>query len=152
MIRTESSILVRRPVEAVFLFVAVDFFSNYRKWSPEVTELEKISAGPMGLGTTGRQVRFDAGKRTEVRFRVTCYQSNRRLSFASISKPHFRVDYVFEPVAAGTRLTFRFELNPALYMLPFGRIIRDTVERGGQRVVSNLKAILETDRERQARL
>ena len=147
MIRTQHSVLIRRPVEDVFLFVAEGFFENYRKWSPEVTELRKTSVGPMGVGTTGWQVRYDVGKRTEARFSVSRYIAQRQLSFVSLSKPQFRVDYRFEPVADDTRLTFDFELSPALYMLPFRRLISETVERGGQRVVCNLKALLEAETE-----
>jgi hypothetical protein len=134
-------------VEEVFRFVAVDFFENYRKWSPEVADLKKTSGEAMGVGTTGWQARYDAGKRTEARFRVTRYVALRQLSFISLSGPQFRIDYRFEPVANDTRLTFDFELSPAFYMLPFRRLIGEMVERGAQRVVRNLKALLEVEAE-----
>jgi hypothetical protein len=143
MIRVEASVLIERPVEDVFRFVAVDFFDNYRKWSPEVAKLEKTSLGPIGIGTTGRQVRYDAGRRSDTRFRVNRYVAQRRLSFVSLGKPHYRVDYRFEPAADGTRLTFAFEVVPALHMLPFRGLIGETLERGGQRVVASLKVLLE---------
>jgi hypothetical protein len=143
MIRAESSVLIERPVEAVFQFVAVDFFANYRKWSPEVVALEQTSAGALRQGSTGRQVRCDAGHRSESRFRVTTYESMRAIAFASISGPRYRVDYRFQAVASATRVTFRFELQPELFLRPFERLLDGAVRRGSDRVVRNLKRLLE---------
>jgi hypothetical protein len=143
MIRAESSVLIQRPVEAVFQFVAVDFFANYRKWSPEVLELEKTSAGALRRGSTGRQVRCDAGHRSESSFRVTTYEPLRAIAFASISGPRYRVDYRFQPVASATRVTFRFELQPELFLRPFQRLLDGAVRRGSDGVVHNLKRLLE---------
>jgi uncharacterized protein YndB with AHSA1/START domain len=143
MIRAESSVLIQRPVEAVFQFVAVDFFANYRKWSPEVVELEQTSAGALHPGSTGRQVRCDSGHRSESSFRVTTYEPLQAIVFASISGPRFRVEYRFQPVASATRVTFRFELQPELFLKPFQRLLDGAVRRGSDRVVRNLKRLLE---------
>ena len=42
-----ASIVINKPVNKVFNFIAVDFFKNYPRWSPEVQELELLSAPPL---------------------------------------------------------------------------------------------------------
>ena len=143
MIRARASVLINRPTEAVYRFVSEDFFKNYRRWSPEVVQLEQTSAGPVRTGTTGRQVRRDSGFRSESVFRVTECVPLRRICFTSLNKPHFSVCYVFESVPPATRLTFSFELKPELFMRPFQRTLTAAVDSESSRVVSNIKALLE---------
>lgn len=145
MLHANHSILINRCIDDVYRFVALEFFDNYPRWSPEVLELEQISAGAMRVGVTGRQVRLDSGYRNEARFRVSGLEALRELRFTSISKPHFEVCYRFEPAAASTRVTFEFRLEPTLVMLPFQNRIRGLIEQGGARVVANLQSLLETD-------
>lgn len=143
MIRTSHSILVQRDIEDVYRFVVVDFFENYCKWSPEVVELHQLTTGEMRVGVTGRQVRYDGGYRSESLFEVTHYEPLRDLRFVSRSKPSFEVAYLFKAVAAQTRLTFNFQLELPFFMRPWRSLIEETVERGGWRVVHNLKKLLE---------
>lgn len=144
MLCSHNCVLINRRIEDVYQFIALDFFDNYQKWSPEVCELEKLTTGEMRVGVTGRQVRYDQGYRSEAFFRVTQLTPLRELRFASLSKPDFGVCYQFEPVDAATRLTFDFQLKPPLLMLPLRSRIHDIVEQGGSRVVTNLQALLET--------
>lgn len=145
MLYSRNSVLINSCIEDVYQFIAVDFFDNYQKWSPEVCELEKLTSGEMRVGVTGRQVRYDLGYRSEAYFRVTQFKPLRELRFTSLSKPEFGVHYLFEPVHAATRLTFNFQLRPPLLMLPLQRRIHDIIEQGGTHVVTNLKTLLETD-------
>lgn len=51
MAHIEGEMVINRPVEAVFDFVADE--SNEPRFNPRLTRVEKISAGPIGLGTAG---------------------------------------------------------------------------------------------------
>jgi len=144
MLRTQNTIMISRKLPDVYRFVAVEFFDNYQKWSPEVCELEKLTYGEMRVGVEGRQTRHDEGHRSEARFRVTHLVSLRELRFASLSKPRFDVRYLFEPAPCGARLIFRFQLQLPVLMLPLRRRIADSVERGSERVVRNIKTLLES--------
>jgi len=144
MLQTENSILIRRRIEDVYQFVATDFFENYRRWSPEVCELEKLSSGHMRVGVIGRQVRSDGGYRTEARFQVTHFTPLVELRFASRTKPRFEVRYRFETVASDTRLTFNFNLELPFLIRPLRHRVGEAVKRGGSRVLHNLKILLET--------
>ena len=62
MIQVEVSVAIKRPPEEVFLFLANT--ENETKWQPGLIESKFTSAEPMGLGTTGRDVRQFMGMRT----------------------------------------------------------------------------------------
>lgn len=142
LLHSHHSTVIRRSVEDVFQFVAVDFFRNYQKWSPEVSELEQITSGAMRVGVTGRQVRYDRGYRSEATFRVMRMTPLRELRFASLTKPEFDVCYRFEPTDTDTRISFEFKLRLPLFMLPLRERVAETVEQGGGRVVSNIRRLL----------
>ncbi|MGF1642220.1 MAG: SRPBCC family protein [Thiotrichales bacterium] len=144
MIRAESWILIERPLAVVFRFVAVEFFENYPKWSPEIVSLQKTMPGPIAEGVTAVQVRRDFGYRTTARFRVTRFEVDRSLVFEALTRPWFRVTYQFEPVAKATRLTFQFELAPEPMMLPFRRLIVRAVQSSADAVVRRLQPLLES--------
>lgn len=144
MLRAQSNVLIDRTPEQVYHFVAVDFFDNYQKWSPEVRQLEKLTPGDMRVGVTGRQVRYDDGQRSEALFQVTRLDPARELRFISISNPYFDVRYLFEAQLSGTRLTFCFAMKPPLFLLPLRGRIGDVISQGSRRVVGNLKRLLET--------
>ncbi|MEA3278512.1 MAG: SRPBCC family protein [Pseudomonadota bacterium] len=147
MVRAQASTLIRKPVDTCFRFVAVDFFRNYPRWSPEVVELKVLSGGRLRVGTMGHQVRVDQGRRSESSFRVILLQEGRRVTFQGISSP-FLVDYRFEALADRTRLTFSFQLQRLeLTMRPFERLIRVAAQDGAKRVVGNLKYLIEAEPE-----
>jgi len=144
MIKAQANILIKRPVEEVFRYVSTDFFEHYPQWSPEVKELEKITTGPVRVGTQARQVRTDEGHRTESIFQVTAYQPPRRIWFESLSQPYYRALYEFEPVSELTRIRFTFELELQLFLIPFKTPISRSLKKGSENVVLNLKQLLET--------
>lgn len=145
MVRTQAHICIARPRTEVFRFVATDFFENYRRWSPEVIVLQATSPGPIGLGSTGRQVRVDFGRRTEVSFRVSAFDELNRIDFQGLSMPMLS-SYRFIEVDRHTRLTFIFELARLdIFMRPFTGLINQKVQRGAQQMVWNIKRLLESD-------
>jgi hypothetical protein len=145
MLKAQAATLVRRHVDDCFRFVADDFFRNYPRWSPEVVELMPLSRGPVRVGSLARQVRVDFGRRTADTFRVIALERGRRLTFQGVSSP-FLVDYRFETLDGQTRLVFTFVLSRLdLWMRPFERRIRRAAQEGADRVVINLKGLIETD-------
>lgn len=143
MIAGESTILIARPVDVVYDFVAIEFFRNYPRWSPEVIELRALSPGPLRVGVVGQQVRVDYGKRHEAMFRVTDLDACRRVAFEGITSP-FTVDYRFVARDEATQVNFSFRLlRLSLLLRPFETRIRHAVQEGSVRVVQNLKRIIE---------
>jgi hypothetical protein len=148
MVKAQARIEIERSPESVYRFIAEDFAQNYPRWSPEVKELKIATEGPLRVGSVGRQVRVDQGRRTESMFRITQMQPAARLTFESQS-PNFLVDYRFVPNQdEGTQLTFTFELRRLdLIMRPFEKLIRRAVQDGARRTVQNLKRLIEAEQE-----
>jgi hypothetical protein len=145
MISGESTIMISRSVEAVFDFVAVGFFQNYPRWSPEVIELRSLSPGPMRVGTVGQQVRVDYGKRHAAMFRVTDFACCRRIAFEGLTSP-FTIDYRFDGSGEATRVAFGFRLlRLNFFMRPFERRIRHMVDEASARMIENLKRVVESE-------
>ena len=145
MIKTQASTLISSPAERVFDFIAVDFFKNYRRWSPEVVALKPVSDGPVQVGTTARQIRIDQGRQTESTFKVSAFVPGKRVDFQGLSNP-FYVSYQLESIDEKTRLTFVFQLlKLEFYMRPFEKLIRSATREGAHRVVHNIKGLLESE-------
>ncbi len=145
MVSAQASILIARPPGTVFDFVAVDFYKNYRRWSPEVERLDTLSPGPLRVGSLARQVRVDHGRRSESTFRVTALEHPRRVEFEETGK-RFRIGYRLDPAGDATRLTLDFELTRLeLHLRPLTPIIRKVVQDGSRRAVQNIKGLVEKE-------
>ncbi len=142
----KANALIRSPSDKLFNFIGVDLLTNYPRWSPEVKELEKLTDGPVQLGTQCRQVRVDQGNRSESTFKVNVFDAGARICFEGISNP-YRCDYVIEAVdEENSRITFIFELlDLELHMKPFEKLVRIAVQDGTERTVHNIKKIIETE-------
>ncbi len=144
VIAKARTLIERSPAE-IFRFLGDGFFENYPKWSPEVIELERITEGPLKLGTIARQVRVDQGRRTETKFTINVYERDKRLGFAGVSDP-FRCTYELRDINPGksAELIFTFELSEIqMFMRPFEKLIRVVVQEGAERTVRNLKQLTE---------
>ncbi|MGE5155700.1 MAG: SRPBCC family protein [Bdellovibrio bacteriovorus] len=147
--KAQAQILVGLPPEPVFVFVAEEFLRNYPRWSPEVRRLDLLTPGPLRVGSRARQVRVDQGRRSESTFRVVALEPPSRVGFAEVSG-QFGIEYQMDALGGGagcrTRLTFAFELRRIeLYMRPFEKRIRSAVQEGAERVVRNIKGLLERE-------
>lgn len=89
----KASAIIQSPTDKLFNFIGNDLLINYPRWSPEVKELEKITDGPIKIGTVCRQVRIDQGNRSESTFKVKFFDIGARICFEGVSNP-YRCDYV----------------------------------------------------------
>lgn len=121
MIVVETSLLIERPCEKVFDFVAAGFFDNLKRFNPALVKIEKLTEGPVGVGTLGREVQRIQGKDVARTFRVAEMDSPRRFVVVNEGhegvERHYRGQYTFAPDGSGksgksaTRLDYRFELD-----------------------------------------
>ena len=140
--------IVKCPADELFQYLGENLFENYPKWSPEVKELEQITPGPVKLGTEGRQVRIDQGRRTESRFKISTYEPGARLTLVGVSDP-YRCIYELQTInpESSTKLTFSFELLEILaVMRPFEALVRAAIKDGAERTVQNIKRLVETEK------
>ena len=143
----KASTLIQCPNDQLFNFIGTDLLKNYPIWSPEVKSLEKLTDGPVKLGTLIRQVRIDQGNRSESTFKVNVFDSGSRICFKGVSNP-YRCDYVIEAVnSTDSRITFVFELlDLELHMKPFEKLVRVAIQGGTETTVKNIKNLIEAER------
>ncbi|MFQ6089520.1 MAG: SRPBCC family protein [Candidatus Methanofastidiosia archaeon] len=142
MVKIEQSVVINRPVEEVFTFLSNP--ENELQYRSSLLEAEQTSEGPMGVGTTFREVEKFIGKRIESTYEVTEYETNKKYSFKTISGPApGEVSMSFESVEGGTKVSFAmdFEIG-GLFKLAKPVVIRMTKKQVDDEV-SNLKDLLE---------
>ena len=116
-----STKIIHRPVEDVFGFVAVNYFENRSKWARSILELQKTSNGPMGVGTTGKELSSYGGPQFEAILLVTEFIPDTKLVvedsfYYARHQPRISViredptkvrqftrTYAFEPVQTGKK-------------------------------------------------
>jgi uncharacterized protein YndB with AHSA1/START domain len=105
--RFETTVVIDRPVEEVFAFLADG--ENDKKFSPRVLEMEKATDGPPGLGTVYKSTVKDAGMKTKREFELTEFVAPTRIRWAERSKnivTALEGGYDLERIGEGqTRLT-----------------------------------------------
>ena len=142
MVPIEGEIIIERPVEEVFDFVADE--RHEPLYNPRMVRAEKLSAGPIGVGT-----RFHAemrGRRRPVAMTIdiTGYERPRRLaSTTRLPTMEIRGLLTFEPVPEGTRMRWRWTLEPRGLLKALGPLIVRIGRRQEQAVWSSLKRLLE---------
>ena len=72
-----GSILIRRPIEQVFDFVADE--RNEPVYNPQMRSVEKTTPGPIGVGTVWQVVMASGKRSTPFELEVTEYVRPRRL-------------------------------------------------------------------------
>lgn len=135
------SVMIRRPVDAVFAFVADG--ENCPQWRSGVIDIKRVSG--QGVGTRYTQgVKGPMGRRVAADYEVTVFEPNRRLEFQTVAgpaRPHGRYD--FEAVNGETRLTFALDAElSGLSRLLMSGAVQKTMD-AEVRTLDNLKRILE---------
>jgi len=145
MITAKADVLVFQKIEPVYRFIALDFVTNYPRWSAEVVELKPLSTGPVQLGFKARQVRVDQGHKTDSIFEVSELEPLKRVCFKGVSAP-YRSLYEFDNLSPSTRVTFTFELETLEpRMRPFEKLVRMALQDGAKRTVRKLKLLIEKE-------
>jgi len=108
----KTSIVIHRPVEAVFALVSN--YQNSALWVSGALEHRKISPGPIGVGTVIHTTGHFMGQRVETTRTVIAYEPNAHYAFRSeYRQVPFTTSFVFEPIQNGTQLTATVEGEPA---------------------------------------
>jgi hypothetical protein len=128
VIVVETAIDIARPSAEVFDFVADQ--TNAPRWQRGLVEVERVTPGPIGVGTEHVFVRRFAGRRLSSRNRYTHYVPGRYVAFEFPEGwARGRASYLVEDVGpALTRLWSRVELDVGGVVAPIlARVLeRDT--------------------------
>src|SRR5919202_2998489 len=113
MPRIEREIVIHRPVEEVFDFMADG--RNEPQYNPHMLRAEQTSAGPIGRGTRFRTEVMTRGRSMEMAYEITAYERPQRLA-SRLSKPLPVMDVqsteTFEPARGGTRMRWVWDVEP----------------------------------------
>ena len=101
MLTVERSVVINRPIEQVFTFVAN--FENEPQYNPSLLSMRKTSPGAIGLGTTWQEEVRLAGTHDRT---VTIYEPHHTLVYQNDRRPFpVEITFRFAPVPGGTLLT-----------------------------------------------
>jgi uncharacterized membrane protein len=115
----ELSIMIHRPAEAVFEYLAN--LENDLQWRCEWVDARKTSDGTPGVGATFRLTGEMFGRRIPTVYEVTDYEPCRTAAWKALSGPFplvFR--RTFERVEDGTRVTIRYDISE---VRGFGKLV-----------------------------
>ncbi len=142
MARIEGEIIIDRPVDAVFDYVADQ--SNEPQYNPQMIRAEKITAGPVRKGTQFRSAVASRGHPAEMLIECTRYDRPRLLaSTTTMRQAGISYTLTFEPAAGGTRMRWSGQVRPKGALRLLGPVITWTGIRQEQRIWANLKKHLE---------
>lgn len=151
MLRFNVNIVIEKPVEEVFGFVAMG--ENGSLWNSAVREVKKISEGPVNVGTKYAMIRQLPGGSVENVYEVVEYDENKKLSIKIISGPTpFLYRYSFKPAGNATELSLEAEAEKEGLVEVLGTkariapefVLAGFVKRGVEQNFQKLKSILES--------
>lgn len=140
--RLEGEIVISRPVDEVFDFVADE--RNEPRYNPRMLHAEQTSSGPVGLGTRFRAEMRTMGRTVGMTIEFTAFERPRQLaSRTHLSNMDIEGNLSFDPVAGGTRMRWLWELEPHGGLRLMGPMIARMGRRQEQTIWADLKRVLE---------
>jgi carbon monoxide dehydrogenase subunit G len=137
----EGDILINRPIDEVFDFVADE--RNEPKYNPRMTVAEMVTPGPIGVGSKFHCVMTGAGA-TDVAVEFTEFVRPRRLGSTShISNMDINGTLLFEPQGQRTRLKWLWNIEPRGFLKLLGPMVRRMGERQELAIWTGLKKVME---------
>ena len=142
MAHIDGEIVINRPVEEVFDFVADE--RNEPRYNPRMLSSELLSPGPVGLGSRFRAVMGSGPRRTTMTTEFTGYQWPRRLALRShLSAMEIHGSLTFDPVPGGTRMRWSWEVAPRGLLKLVSPLVVRVGARQERAIWTGLKRLLE---------
>jgi uncharacterized membrane protein len=139
----ELSIVINRPIEEVFGFLAN--LENDLKWRREWVKAKNASDGSLGVGATFRLSSELFGRQIPTVYEVIEYEPNQVAAWDAVSGPlplTFRRS--FERVEGGTRFTIRYEAEVRGFFKLVMSLLAGTVKRQHEGDLRKVKELMET--------
>jgi hypothetical protein len=146
MVRIEGEIVIDRPAAEVFDVVVDE--RNEPSYNPRIVAAEKLSPGPIGRGTRFRAESTAMGRTVEMAIEITAYERPRQFaSSVRMSAGHIQGTLTFDPVAAGTRMRWAWQVRLRGWYRLLTPIIARSGRRQEQATWASLKQFLEERRD-----
>ena len=146
MARVSGSIVVDRPIEQVFEFLANG--ENDKKFSPRIIEMTRTPDGPVGVGTVWVSTARDLGRTARHEIEITEFEPPKRIRWAERSGgPVVIVDggYDLQPEGGGTRVSLYGELRgrgPGVLVAP---LVAWIYQRKAPALAASIKRAIEAE-------
>jgi Polyketide cyclase / dehydrase and lipid transport len=141
--RIDGEILIGRAVDVVFDFVADQ--RNETQYNPRMVRADKITGGPVGKGTVLRSATTSMGRTADMRIELTGYDRPARLaSSTTMSQADMAGTLTFEPVPAGTRMHWTWDVRPKGAFRLLAPLIGWLGRRQERAIWTGMKRYLET--------
>ena len=142
MFEIEETVIIAQPIERVWEFVMDE--SNDPLWQTTLTDVHRLTDGPLVPGSRVSESRRFLGRRIETVWELTACEPPHLCSIASVTAPFaWQGTYALEAAGEGTRFTVRLRGNPG----GFFRIAEALLERFVRRELAgnlgNLNDVLE---------
>jgi uncharacterized membrane protein len=145
MVRVEGEVVINRPVEEVFDFVADEH--NEPRYNPRMRLVEQLTEGPIGPGTRFRAETVSMGRPVEMVIEFTGYQRPRQLVEAvHMASMDLHGGLTFDPVPDGTRMRWSWELQPGGILKLMNPMVARMGRNQEQRIWTGLKRLLEAQK------
>jgi uncharacterized membrane protein len=143
MINVQESIIINRPIDEVFAFVAN--FENHPKWESNFQKVKLLSSTPSGVGITYQCDMKLPGQTATSKFEITEYEVNKKIVFegepAGPAKPDG--SFLFESVPGGTKITLVPQPKFSGIFKLMESMMAGYVRKQNQDHLKKLKSILE---------
>ena len=153
MIPIEGEIVINRPMDEVFDFVADA--RNEPRYNPLMLRAEKLTPGPIGVGTRFRDLVASMGGPAEIAIEIIDYERPRQLTESirlststHLSTMDIRGGLTFDPVPGGTRMRWSWEWMPRGVLKLMTPLMARLGPRQEQRIWASLKRVMEAQEAR----
>lgn len=143
----QADVVIDRPVEHVFDFVAVRHRENHSRWDLAVSRLETQTPGPLGLGSRFTIIRRNLRREEARAFDVTEWDPPQRMTLTT-SAPGFELSLRgdFEPLGPSrTRHVLSGEAQVGGIRGLLAPVMRRKFERDIQENLRRIKALVEAE-------
>lgn len=127
------------PAETAFDFIADAM--NETKWNSELKSIEKLTPGPVGLGTT---FRGNYGQIGDLDFSIIEYRKPSAVTFKGANrKLDLYADFAFRDSGGGCEMEVTITIEPKGFMKIVGPILQGQMEKGMKVREESLRKALE---------
>lgn len=142
MAHVDGQIVIHRPVDEVFDFVADE--RNEPRYNPQMRRAEQTSAGPIGAWTTFRAESLSRGRPVEMTITFTDFERPRRLtSLTHLATMDIQGTLTFDPIPEGTQMRWSWNLEPQGLLKLMAPLIALIGRRQERTIWTSLKRYLE---------
>ena len=128
------------PADAFAYMVS---FDNALQWDPSVVATERLTAGPIGVGSAFRVVSKFAGREVPLRYEITAMDPDSRVVLEAWNASFGSIDTItVVPSGAGSRVTYDARLVPKGMMRLGDPLLHLVFQRVGRAADASLRVHL----------